>query len=122
MSLQRQLRSQYGQVIHFFNALTLPAWMTGGGMRAGLLVILIVSSVAYVLKTSSSVALGYQIKGLETTIETLALEQQKMAVEVASYRSMASIEARLAELQMVPVATIKHLGSSAATDVVIAKK
>ena len=122
MSLKRRLVSQYAQVLRFFYALELPQWMTGSAMRATLLIILVASSVAYVLKTSSSVALGYEIKGFETTIAALTAEQQNMAVEVASYRSMVSVQERLAELQMIPVARINHVTPAQNTDVAIAKK
>ena len=121
MSLKRQLGTQYGQVLHFFRSLELPRWMTGTAMRLGLLMLLIGSSTAYILKMSSSVALGYQIKGLETSITELTAEQQKLAVEVASYRSMASIQSRLAELRMVPIVHIDHVVSPAA-ELAIAKK
>lgn len=96
--------------------------MTGNAMRVGLLALLVVSSLAFVLRTGSSVALGYQIKAYETTIAELNEEQQKMAVEVATYRSMASVQARLQNLQMVPVAHIDHVRNATGVDLAIAKK
>ncbi len=122
MSLKRRFTAQYAEVRHFFLALELPGWMTGTRMRVALLVVLVGSSTAYVLRTGSSVALGYQIKGYETTISDLTAEQQKMEVEVATYRSMNSVQARLPELKMVPVARINRVNGAVATDLAIAKK
>ncbi len=122
MSLKRQFIGQYTQVLRFFQALELPGWMTGTRMRIALLAMLVVTSMAYVLRTGSSVALGYEIKGYETAIAELTAEQQKMEVEVATYRSMNSVQARLAELKMVPVARINRVNGSQTTDLAIAKK
>lgn len=115
MSLKRRFTAQYTNVTHFFQALELPGWMTGARMRVALLVVLVASSGAYVLRTGSSVALGYQIKGLETQIADLTAEQQKVEVEVATYRSMNSVQARLGDLKMVPVARINRMGATVST-------
>lgn len=122
MSLQRRFASQYAHVRYFMNALTLPAWMTGNAMRLGLLAMLLASSTAYIMRMSSSVALGYQVKNLETTVANLTSEQQKLTVQIASFRSMNSIQARLPLLNMVPVAQIKHVTLPSVGEVVMAKK
>jgi hypothetical protein len=96
--------------------------MTGNAMRLGLLAMLLASSTAYIMRMSSSVALGYQVKNLETTVANLTSEQQKLTVQIASFRSMNSIQARLPLLNMVPVAQIKHVTLPSVGEVVMAKK
>jgi hypothetical protein len=59
---------------------------------------------------------------LETTVANLTSEQQKLTVQIASFRSMNSIQARLPLLNMVPVAQIKHVTLPSVGEVVMAKK
>jgi hypothetical protein len=109
MSFTRRTGGQVRAVATTISTFELPAWATGNGMRIVLLVLLIVCSVLYIIKTSSAAVSGYQIHQLEKQVSALTAEEQQLSSEVAEYSSLTSIEKRLAEVEMTQGTKAKHL-------------
>lgn len=76
-------------------------WLLGTTCRAVLLTILLVFGFMYVVQTSSLSTKGYEINDLEKQIQALEQESQRLELEIASNRSMNSIQERLVSLNMV---------------------
>ena len=76
-------------------------WLLGTTFRAVLLTVVLVFGFMYVVKTSSLSTKGYEINDLEKQIQVLEQGNQRLGLEIASHRSMNSIQNRLASLNMV---------------------
>ena len=73
-----------------------------------LIVMIILFSVLYFAKSSALATRGYDIGDLENKIESLQQDNQKIEFEIANYRSIRSIENRLARLGMVEADNIEY--------------
>ena len=69
--------------------------------RAVLSSLTIICGVLYVVETSSVSTRGYDINALQKQIIELKQENQRVEFEVAKYRSMDSIQARLKNFNLV---------------------
>ena len=76
-------------------------WIFSTTFRFTLITMLLVFGVLYLMQTSSLSTKGYEINDLEKQIQALEQENQKLGFEVATHRSMNSIQNRLAGLSMV---------------------
>jgi hypothetical protein len=76
--------------------------------RAVLLVIIAGFGILYVVQTSSASTKGYEIRDLEGQIQSLEYETQRLEFEIATNRSMKSIQQRLASLNMVVADDIEY--------------
>ena len=76
-------------------------WLLGTTFRAVLLTVVLMFGFMYVVKTSSLSTKGYEISDLERQIQILEQSNQRLELEIASHRSMNSIQRRLASLNMV---------------------
>ena len=65
--------------------------------------------VLYIVQTSSLSVTGYDLGELQSTITSLKHETQSLDVEIANYRSMQSIEERVANLKLVPSTNVVYV-------------
>ena len=94
--------------------------MTGAAARLIVTVAVVGLGVAYILVTNAAATSGYEIQRLEKQIDATDNELRRLSAEVAAAQSMGSIQKRLPELTMVPVAEIRHL--RLVNDLVVAKR
>ncbi len=71
--------------------------------KCAVMVFIVFFGVLYVLQTSSISAKGFAMSDLEQQIQTLENENQKVEFEIATHRSMKSIEQRLQSMNLVTV-------------------
>ena len=69
----------------------------------------IVFGVMYVIQTSAISTTGYDMRDLEKKITELERENQRVEYDIAKYRSMESIQARLAGMNMVPAGDVQYV-------------
>lgn len=77
--------------------------------RAVLACFVVVFGVMYVIQTSAISTTGYDMRDLERKITELERENQKAEYEIAKYRSMDSIQTRLAKMDMVAAGDIQYV-------------
>ena len=80
-----------------------------GTFRAGLLVCIALFGVLYLFEVNAVSTQGFAISDLEDTITVLEQENRKLNVQIASYRSMDSIESRLADMGLVNADNIVYV-------------
>ena len=71
--------------------------------KYAVMVFIVLFGVLYVLQTSSISAKGFAMSDLERQIQILENDNQKVEFEIATYRSMKSIEQRLKGMNLVTV-------------------
>ena len=71
--------------------------------KYAVMVFIVLFGVLYVLQTSSISAKGFAMSDLEQQIQTLENDNQKVEFEIATHRSMKSIEQRLQSMNLVTV-------------------
>ena len=81
--------------------LAVKQWLIGTTFRCVLLTSVAVFGIMYVVQTSSISTKGYEINDLEGQIQVLEQENQKLEFEIATHRSMKSIQERLDGLGLV---------------------
>lgn len=82
------------------------------GFRVFLTLLVVVLLVLYVVRLATVSVKGYDISSLQTQVNTLQEENQRLEFEIAKNASMQSIQTRLKRIQFVPAqnpefATIK---------------
>jgi len=88
------------------------AWqemLLGKTCRIFCLIFVVVFGLLYVLKVSTLSAKGCEITDLEKQIQTLQNENQKLEFEIATNRSMKSIEERLKSMNLVVADKIEYV-------------
>lgn len=80
------------------------------GVLFGLILVL---GVGYIFVMSTVSTKGYELKEAEHSVSQLREEIQRLSITIAQYRSLQSIQTRVADLGMVPIDTISYhpLGS-----------
>ncbi|MFH1947239.1 MAG: hypothetical protein ABIJ23_03735 [Candidatus Magasanikbacteria bacterium] len=76
-------------------------WFFGATFRVALLTVFLVFSFMYIVQTSSLSTKGYEINDLEKQVQAMEQENQRLELQIASNRSMNSIQERLLSLNMV---------------------
>lgn len=109
MSIKRQIKFKYQNLIRSLQTIRVPAWLTSKTARLGLVSIIFIFSMAYIINTASSATSGYQMHELEKQTLALETEVQKLQVEIADNSSMNSISSRLVKLNMTEVSSVKYL-------------
>ncbi len=71
--------------------------------KYAVMVFIVLFGVLYVLQTSSISAKGFAMSDLEEQIQILENDNQKVEFEIATHRSMKSIEQRLQSMNLVTV-------------------
>lgn len=77
--------------------------------RLSLFTFILVFGVLYILKTTSVSTKGYVISDLEKQVATLEYENRKMDVQVAKYKSMQNLQARISDTDLVIVSNVEYL-------------
>ncbi|MFA7244982.1 MAG: hypothetical protein WC070_02230 [Candidatus Magasanikbacteria bacterium] len=77
--------------------------------RISLFAFILVFGVLYILKTTSVSTKGYVISDLEKQVANLEYENRKMDVQVAKYKSMQNLQARISETDLVIVSNVAYL-------------
>lgn len=109
MSIKRRLQYQSNQIINACKSLSLPNWAIGLPMRLSLATLVVLMGVMYIGKVNSMAAGSYEIHNLEKQVSVLTEEINKVNVAVAENSSLKSVNARLADLNMVQLQDIKHV-------------
>jgi hypothetical protein len=76
-------------------------WFFGRTCRTFLVVSLFMFGFLYLLQTSTVSSKGYELSDLESRVQNLERDTQRLEVEIAAYRSMRSIQDRLENMDMV---------------------
>jgi Mg2+/Co2+ transporter CorB len=112
MSFSRRAESQVRYIAQAFNSFSLPAWTNSITLRIAILGLLLVSGFAYITQTSSAAVSGYQIHQLEKQVQLLTSEEQRLSSQVAEYSSLVSIQERLKNVTMTPLAQVQITNAS----------
>ncbi|MBD3311493.1 MAG: hypothetical protein GF349_03285 [Candidatus Magasanikbacteria bacterium] len=86
-------------------------WFLGKTFRVSLIALVIVLGVLFLGKISSVSTKGFAISDLEEKKSELERETGKLEVEIAKYRSMKSIQERLAQIEMVESGEMEYVVS-----------
>lgn len=84
-------------------------WCVSTSCRVCMIALFVVFSLLYITKTSAVSTRGYTIQDLEKQKTTLLRDTQKLEVQIAANRSIASVEERVKELGMVPASGVEYL-------------
>lgn len=103
MSYKRQFQAHYHNFISALCTITIPEWVSGKAMRASLLGIVMVMSVAYMVRVNSAATCGYEAHALENQISEMNADLQGLQIKIADAGSMNSIEKRLQGMNLVTV-------------------
>ena len=77
--------------------------------------LILVVGFMYIIQVNRSTTKGYQIRDLETRIEQLGIENQRLEIEAAQNRSMAAIDTKVQMLNMKPVEKVEYVSASRPT-------
>ncbi len=80
-----------------------------------LLGVMLIVSVMYIVQVNRAATKGYHIRDLETRINTLQLENQKMEVAIAESRSLDTVSKKVPMLGLVKAPTPNYLSGSVPT-------
>ncbi|MFH1286226.1 MAG: hypothetical protein ABII02_00555 [Candidatus Magasanikbacteria bacterium] len=89
-------------------------WVVSAAFRTSLIVCIVVFGVLYLFQTNAVSSRGYELSDLESQIESLEKETQKLEVEISKYRSMESIQERLEGMEMVVAGNIDYVAQRSA--------
>lgn len=84
-------------------------WLLSTAFRSVLVGVFCLFGVLYVLQTSAVSTKGYAINDFKKQIQTLEDENQKLEFEIATHRSIQSIEERLKTTQLVVADNIEYV-------------
>lgn len=84
-------------------------WIAGASLRFGFMFLIVAFGVLYVVQMSSASTKGFVISDLETQSKTLEQETRALEVEIAKHRSMASIQERLKNLNLVASDQVEYV-------------
>ena len=119
MSLKRKLQYQYKYLLQSAYSWNLPSWLTCRFTRTVLIVVVVFFGAGYIMKTASTASTGYQINELEKDVSTLREDIKKIEVDIAEYSSLASVQNRLKNMNMINVNTLSFHDDS---NGIVAKK
>ncbi|MFZ2190264.1 MAG: hypothetical protein WA057_03670 [Candidatus Magasanikiibacteriota bacterium] len=83
-------------------------WLLSTSFRMTLLVLIGVFGIMYVVQTSSASTTGYEMRDLEKQIQILEQDNQRLEFEIASNRSMKSIQSRLQGTSLVMADNVEY--------------
>ena len=89
--------------------LAVKRWLVSTTFRVGLLAVMGVFGVLYVIQMSSVSTKGFIISDLQKEMQTLENETRALDVEIAKHRSMASIQARLKDMDLVAANYVEYI-------------
>lgn len=74
-----------------------------------MLALILVCGILYLSQINSLATKGYKINELENNVKRLESVNKKLQVQVTEMRSMANLETRLTQLNMVPVGHVEYI-------------
>lgn len=86
-------------------------WLFGKTCRTLFVALFFVFGFLYLLQTSAVSGRGYELGDLESKVRDLKRETQRLDVEIASYRSMRSIQERLQGMDMVAADSVEYVSA-----------
>jgi hypothetical protein len=123
MTLRRKIRYQtdyYKRVmISIARGFIVPEWFSTLAPRVICIVVLVVFSLAYIWQVTSAAGSGYEMRDLQTKVENLRADIQKLDVNLASNNALTNLRKRVQMIQMAPIANIIYIESGAT---VVAKR
>jgi len=84
-------------------------WLVSTTFRSMLLVAIMVFGVLYLFKVNTVSSQGFVISDLQDTIVELERDNQRLDVQIASYRSMHSLETRLEGTDLVVATDLRYV-------------
>jgi len=84
-------------------------WFLGATCRFAFGVFIVVFGVLYVMRTNAISTKGYEMNNIEGQIQALEQENQKLEFEIATHRSMQSIQSRLPNLNLTTTDDVKYV-------------
>lgn len=114
MSYKRQLEAHYRNLIHSILTISAPEWLTGRGMRASLVLVVMVMSAGYILQVNSVATSGYEAHALENQIAELNNEVRNLEIKIADAGSMNNIQKRLQGTNLIAVEDFQRYNNSGA--------
>ncbi|PIR76033.1 MAG: hypothetical protein COU32_04310 [Candidatus Magasanikbacteria bacterium CG10_big_fil_rev_8_21_14_0_10_42_10] len=84
-------------------------WLVSTTFRSMLLVAIVIFGVLYLFKINTVSTQGFVISDLQDQVTQLERENKRLDVEVASHRSMNSIEGRLSGTNLVAVGDMQYV-------------
>jgi len=85
------------------------AWLLSTTVRTTMAFVVIGFGIFFVVQTNTVSTKGFEISDLEKQIQTLKQENRTLEFQIAESGSMDSIQARVAELHMIPVDQIVYV-------------
>lgn len=123
MTLRRKIRYRtdyYKRVIlSITRGFIVPVWFSTLAPRVICIVALLTFSFAYIWQVTSAAGSGYEMRDLQTKVENLRADIQKLDVDMASNNALTNLRKRVQMIRMTPVVNIAYIESSAT---VVAKK
>jgi len=89
--------------------LAVQKWLVSTTFRSILLGGIVVFGVLYLVKVNTVSTQGFVISDLESQVQDLERENQRLDVQIASYRSMHSLEARLSDTDLVVATDMEYV-------------
>ncbi len=103
MSYKRQFQAHYHNFLNALYTITMPEWFSGRAMRASLLSVVVIVSVAYMVRVNSAATRGYEAHALESQISEMNVDLQGLEIKIADAGSMNNIEKHLQGMNLVTV-------------------
>jgi hypothetical protein len=123
MTLRRKIRYQtdyYKRVmLCIARGFVVPEWFSTLAPRVICIVVLVVFSFAYIWQVTSAAGSGYEMRDLQTKVENLRVDIQKLDVNLASNNALTNLRKRVQTIGMAPVTNIFYIESGAT---VVAKR
>ena len=99
--------------------LAMKKWLFSATCRTLLIVFVAVFGVMYLVQTSSVSSMGYELSDLESRVQELERETQRLDVEISQHRSIQSIQDRLKDMDMVRAESVEYVD---AREAVVARR
>lgn len=123
MTLRRKIKYQtdyYRRVIlTVARGLNVPEWFSTLAPRIVCIAVLVVFSLAYIWQVTSAAGSGYEMRDLQTKVEGLRADIQKLNVNLASNNALTNLQKRVNALNMTSVANITYIEPATA---IVAKR
>ncbi|PIT87894.1 MAG: hypothetical protein COU31_00540 [Candidatus Magasanikbacteria bacterium CG10_big_fil_rev_8_21_14_0_10_40_10] len=100
-------------------AFELPAWLISQTARIALVLLIIAFGSAYIFKTASTAATGYEMYELQNQQLSLEAEIKQIEAKIDDYSSLASIKSRLNQTNMAYAINVSYYEPAGKT---VAKK
>ena len=108
MSYKRQFQAHYHNFINALRTMAIPELVGGRTVRTSLLLVVMILSVAYMVRVNSAATRGYEAHALEKQISQMTVDLQNMQIKIADAGSMNNIEKRLQGMDLAAIEEVQH--------------